>query len=324
WSDSINITDDLYAYCKGLSDYVDGVTPNQSSQYKVRYRSKVLDTNVFFGNDNYDVCNKNKVVSGRGLSYTDIKSHLKVTVIGERVKKELFGFENPVGKVLRINGDEFTVIGVYEEKFDGAQWSQDDMTLVPYTLLGPMTGSKSVNNFTVKAKNSAATKKAIEKIKEFMKPKFKNEYDYSVYSDNQWMEENNKFTQMLSLVVGGIAGISLLVGGIGIMNIMLVSVSERTREIGIRMAIGAQRRDIIVQFLIEAGTVSACGGVLGIGFGVFGSSLLGAFALKQLVFPSATIIIGAFIFSVALGVFFGFYPANKASKLQPIEALRAQ
>ncbi|MDP4110154.1 MAG: ABC transporter permease, partial [Bacillota bacterium] len=133
WSDSINITDDLYAYCKGLSDYVDGVTPNQSSQYKVRYRSKVLDTNVFFGNDNYDVCNKNKVVSGRGLSYTDIKSHLKVTVIGERVKKELFGCENPVGKVLRINGDECTVIGVYEEKFDGAQWSQDDMTLVPYT-----------------------------------------------------------------------------------------------------------------------------------------------------------------------------------------------
>jgi len=324
WSRSIDITDELYEFCTGLSEYVDGVTPNQQMNYQVRYKNKTLETIVYFGNDNFDVCNNNVVVKGRKMSYADVKGRVKVAVIGERARKELFGFVDPVGKTLKVQGQEFTVIGVYEEKFEGSQWSQDDMILIPYTLLGTMTGSKSINSFTVKAKNSAATETAIEKITEFLRPKFREEWDFNVYSENQWMEQNNESARMLSIVVGGIAGISLLVGGIGIMNIMLVSVSERTREIGIRMAIGAQRRDIILQFLIEAGTVSACGGVLGIAFGIFGSALLGAFALKDLIIPSPTIITGAFLFSVALGVFFGFYPANKASKLQPIEALRAQ
>lgn len=131
-------------------------------------------------------------------------------------------------------------------------------------------------------------------------------------------------TTMLTLVVGGIAGISLLVGGIGIMNIMLVSVSERTREIGIRMAIGAPRRAIISQFLIEAATISACGGILGILLGCLGSAILSAAAMKEVFFPTPTVALGAFLFSVILGVFFGFYPANKASKMQPVEALRTQ
>ena len=129
---------------------------------------------------------------------------------------------------------------------------------------------------------------------------------------------------MATLIVGGIAGISLLVGGIGIMNIMLVSVTERTREIGIRMAIGARRRDIISQFLIEAATISACGGVIGILLGAFGSAVLGAAMMKSIILPTPVVTVGAFLFSVLLGIFFGFYPASKASKLHPIEALRAQ
>ena len=127
---------------------------------------------------------------------------------------------------------------------------------------------------------------------------------------------------MYTYVVGGIAGISLLVGGIGIMNIMLVSVAERTREIGIRMSIGARRRDIITQFLIEASVISACGGVIGILLGALGSAMLSSAIFRRVYLPSPFIAVGAFAFSVALGIFFGFYPANKASKMQPVEALR--
>ena len=131
-------------------------------------------------------------------------------------------------------------------------------------------------------------------------------------------------TGMLTLVVGGIAGISLLVGGIGIMNIMLVSVSERTREIGIRMAIGAPRRAIVAQFLIEAATISACGGVLGLLVGSLGSALLSAAIFERIDLPTLPVALGAFLFSVLLGMFFGFYPAGKASKMQPVDALRSQ
>ncbi|MCX7614870.1 MAG: ABC transporter permease [Clostridiales bacterium] len=323
-NESVDLTSDLYTFCASHSEYIDGVSPDQSMQYKVRYKTKTLDTNVFFGNDKYAVCNNFTLSNGRKLSYTDIKNRVKVAIIGERIRKEMFGFENPVGKKLAIKGQTFTVIGVFEGKFDGVQYSQDDMVLVPYTLIGSITGFKNINIYTVKAKSSKATKTAIDKLTEFLKPKFRRPENFGIYSDNQWMEENNKSMKMFSLVVGGIAGISLLVGGIGIMNIMLVSVSERTREIGIRMAIGAGRRDIISQFLIESGTISACGGVVGIAFGFLGSALLGAVTLKTLVIPSMTIVTGAFWFSVALGMFFGFYPANKASKLQPVEALRAQ
>ncbi|MEG2939407.1 MAG: FtsX-like permease family protein, partial [Oscillospiraceae bacterium] len=151
-----------------------------------------------------------------------------------------------------------------------------------------------------------------------------NEWDYNVYSDNSWMEQVKQSSKMMTLLVGGIAAISLLVGGIGIMNIMLVTVAERTREIGIRMAIGAKRRDIITQFLIESATISACGGLVGLAFGFAGSALLSAAIVKTVYTPDLVTSLVAFFFSVILGVFFGFYPANKASKMQPVDALRNQ
>ena len=210
------------------------------------------------------------------------------------------------------------------EKSDSQQWSYDDIILVPQSLQRTLTGSRRVNQFIVKAASSETTKSAIQKIETFLKGKISDEWSYNVYSANEWIEQDTQMTTMLTLVVGGIAGISLLVGGIGIMNIMLVSVSERTREIGIRRAIGAQRSSIVTQFLIEAAMLCGIGGVIGILLGTGGCLLLGGLLFKMTIYPSVTVTAGAFGLSVMLGIIFGCYPAVKASNLQPVEALRAE
>lgn len=321
---NVDLTDDLYKYCISLKDEVLGVTPNTQQDLRCRYRTKNWTPTVYFGNDKFDVCLSYELDKGRTVSYSDVRNRVKICVIGSTIQKEFFGLENPIGKKIKISGHEFTVVGLYKEKSDSQQWSYDDIILVPQSLQRTLTGSRRVNQFIVKAASSETTKSAIHKIETFLKGKISDEWSYNVYSANEWIEQDTQMTTMLTLVVGGIAGISLLVGGIGIMNIMLVSVSERTREIGIRMAIGAPRRAIISQFLIEAATISACGGALGIGLGCLGSALLSAAIFQEIYLPSPVVAAGAVLFSVALGVFFGFYPANKASKMQPVDALRNQ
>ncbi len=326
WDENANISADLFEYCLGLSDYIEAVTPSsQTMVNRVKFRSKSLDdTTVYFGNDQYSDCMGYKIVAGRDLSYADIKNRVKVAIIGERIRKELFGLEDAVGKSIKIMGEDVIVIGIYEAKSDGARWSMDDLMVMPYTLMRTFSSSSAINGYIAKAKDSDSTETAIALIKTFLQSKFSQEWFYNVYSQNEWRDQMSESTKMMSMVVGGIAGISLMVGGIGIMNIMLVSVTERTREIGIRTAIGARRKDIIAQFLIEAATVSAFGGLLGIGVGTLGSIVAGAALLKVILIPSPLIMLGAFLFSAVLGVFFGFYPANKASKMHPIEALRSQ
>lgn len=321
---NVDLTDELYKFCLSLNDEVLGVTPNSSQSIKIRYKTKNWQPEVYFGNDKFDICLNYELEKGRTISYSDIRNRVKVCVIGSTIQKEFFGLEDPIDKKIKIGGNEFTVVGLYKSKSDSQQYSYDDMVLVPQSLQRTLTGSRRVENFTVKAKSAETTKTAKAEIENFLKSRLSNEWSYNVYTANEWMEQDNQMTTMLTLVVGGIAGISLLVGGIGIMNIMLVSVSERTREIGIRMAIGAPRRAIISQFLIEAATISACGGILGILLGCLGSAILSAAAMKEVFFPTPTVALGAFLFSVILGVFFGFYPANKASKMQPVEALRTQ
>lgn len=314
----------LNDYALSLSTEVLGVTPSTQERIMLRYRNKTWTPSVYFGSDKFDLCMNYKLAAGRTVSYSDIKNRIRVCVIGETVKKQFFGLENPIGKTIKIKGYQFIVVGVYTAKSDGQQYSMDDAVLVPQSVQRTLLGNKNVTSFIIKATSKETTKTVTTKVQEFLAPYFANEWDYNIYSENQWMEEGNDLTAMMTLVVGGIAGISLLVGGIGIMNIMLVSVSERTREIGIRMAIGAPRRAIISQFLIEAATISACGGILGLALGALGSSILSAATLKIIVLPTLGVSIGAFLFSVLLGVFFGFYPANKASKMQPVDALRNQ
>ena len=321
--DGSDFAGDLYKYCQSLSAEVEGVTPSAAGWMTLRYRTKSMDTRISFGSDQFDLCQNYTLAAGRSLCYADIYNRVKVCVLGSRVAQEFFNLENPVGKTIKIRGDEYTVVGVFQSKYNNQEGSDDDMILVPYTHMRSVLGNSQITEFTVKATSAQNVNVAVNKIGNWLSERVKQGY-FDVYSNSSYIEQQNESNMMLTLLVGGIAGISLLVGGIGIMNIMLVSVAERTREIGIRMAIGAKRRDIVTQFLIEAATISACGGVIGIAMGAMGSALLSSAILKEVYLPDPTITIGAFLFSVVLGVFFGFYPANKASKMQPVEALRNQ
>jgi len=334
----------LYDYCLGMQDLVVGVTPNiQTYQdMTIKYGAKTVSTQnyenwedmitVVLGSDQYGACNNYTLASGRELSYLDIQNTNNVCVLGGRLKETLFNFVDPVGETITINGQPFLVVGWYERKdLDG--WPElDNMILLPYTFNRTLNQNSPINSFVVKAKSAEATVEAMTKLDAFLGSMFPKDADgmstvgdYYIRSDNASAESIQQQNNMQALVLGAIAGISLLVGGIGIMNIMLVTVTERTREIGIRKAIGAERRSIIAQFLIEAAVICGIGGVLGIGIGYVGTLIAGKFLLQgTMLLPSAGITIGAFAFSVVLGVIFGIYPAIKASGLQPVEALRAE
>ena len=326
-----DITNDLYDYCLSLNELVTGVTPNGYYWGDIKYKATSTSGNmemgnasIYLGSDQYSLCNNYKIAQGRDLSYLDIQHYSQVVVIGSKLKDYLFQYSNPIGERVTLGGHSFTVIGVYESKGTEMNWYVDYMAVVPHTMNRLLNQSTSLNEFTVKAKSSQATEEAITKLTEYLATKIDPNYGYSyVYSENQWMEESNEQNRIMSYVLGGIAGISLLVGGIGIMNIMLVTVRERTREIGIRKAIGGARKSILIQFLIEAGVICGVGGVFGIIVGFLGTLIAGKLILQLVLFPSSVMTIGAFLFSVVLGIIFGMYPAVKASALQPVEALRA-
>ena len=339
-----DISQKLYAYCQSMPDLVLGITPNIQvwNDMTIQYGAKTLSTQnydnwedmiqVVLGSDQYGVCNNYELAGGRELSYLDIQNTNNVCILGGRIKENLFNFVDPVGQNITINGQPFQVVGWYERK-DLEGWPElDNIILLPYTFNRSMNDNQPISDYVVKARSASATVEAMTRLSAFIDGLFpKNAEGYSDYgsggvsSDNASAESIQQQSNMQAMVLGGIAAISLLVGGIGIMNIMLVTVTERTREIGIRKAIGAERRSIIAQFLIEAAVICGIGGVLGIALGYVGTLIAGKFLLNgtQLL-PSPAITLGAFLFSVVLGAIFGMYPAVKASGLQPVEALRAE
>lgn len=243
-------------------------------------------------------------------------------MLGANTSKQLFGFVSPIGKMVLINGIPFKVVGLLEEKGSSLSGSNDDKILIPITTAERILSSKGVRSIFIQVDSPEHVSLVMNELEQDLKKKFHGDEDsYRVFNQQDTLNTLNTITSTLTLALGGIAGISLLVGGIGIMNIMFVSVTERTREIGIRKAIGAKKRDILIQFLIESIVLSGLGGILGI---LIGSSvaLLIAKALKLSIIISPSIVFVAFAFSVCVGIFFGLFPANKASKLKPIEALR--
>ena len=327
-----DISQELYDYCLSLSDLVLGVTPSATfwSESGIKYNASTTANmeytpELYLGSDQFAVCNNFTLEKGRDISYLDVKKREQVIVLGSRVAEYLFPYENPIGQSVTISGYRFRVIGVYAEKDPGSSWSMDNMAVVPYTLNTMLNGGNVLEQFTIKAASASATTDAITRITGFLSGRIDDSTGYfSVWSENQWQQSNAEYNKTMSLVVGGIAGISLLVGGIGIMNIMLVTVTERTREIGIRMAIGAPRRSIILQFLIEAAVICAIGGLLGLLLGSLGTLVAGKLIFDTVLLPNAGMTIGAILFSVVLGIGFGMYPAIKASALQPVEALRSE
>ena len=332
----------LYKYCSGLKDNVLGVTPNGQANATVVYGTKSTNTmewkydeqynlvsgppTQYYGSDQYSICNNLTVAKGRDLAWLDCEKYNQVCVLGAQAAKVFFGSANPVGQIMKVNGNNFEVVGVYAARVEPdspSAYQTDNMIVYPYTATRLLGGSSSTE-FLVKAKDDASMKTAITEIGGYLKGIVDaNTGGYNVYPENRWQDMQNQQLTMISLVLGGIAAISLLVGGIGIMNIMLVTVTERTREIGIRRSLGAQRSSIVAQFLIESGMLCGMGGIVGIIFGTIGSLALGKILFQMTIFPATWVTLAAFGLSVALGVLFGSYPAAKASKLQPVEALRA-
>ena len=266
------------------------------------------------------------MAEGRFLTQPDIDNRSFVAVIGAEAASEMYGTTHAVGETFTLSGYTMTVIGVLKANGESASGSNDNQILIPYTLAQRLSNSTGISSFYVSAASSDQVTQAQTAVEAYLEKSFEG-YNtrsfgtqYSVYNQTEMLSTLSDTTATLSLMLGGIAGISLLVGGIGIMNIMLVSVSERTREIGIRKAIGAARGNILMQFLIEALVVSLMGGLLGLALSVGLVKILGPLLDMTLTVPInvAWMAIG---FSVLIGVVFGLYPANKASKLKPIEAL---
>ncbi len=270
------------------------------------------------------------LAAGRPFTEQDVKSATKVCLLGQTVVDNLFGGIDPIGKIVRIKKLPFTVIGVLARKGQSPTGQdQDDVIYVPVTtaqkkLFGTAFPGM-VRIIMVKAKNTEDLDRAEKQIKELLRQRHhigqKEEDDFTVRNLTQMMQAQEQSTKVMTILLGAIASVSLIVGGIGIMNIMLVSVTERTREIGIRMAVGAKTWDIRLQFIIEALTLSLIGGITGIIIGIAGSKILSMLAGWPTIVSPLSILL-AFGFSGLVGIFFGFYPAYKASLLNPIEALR--
>jgi putative ABC transport system permease protein len=270
------------------------------------------------------------LVEGRNFSDQDVRNATKVCILGQTVVENLFGGEDPVGKIIRIKGVPFMVIGILEEKGQslGGQ-DQDDVIYIPIsTAQKKIIGTAfpgMVRSIMVKARSTADLSDAETQVNDLLMQRHRigptRDVDFTVRNLTQMLQMAQQFTNVMTLLLGAIASVSLVVGGIGIMNIMLVSVTERTREIGIRMAVGAKARDIRYQFIIEAMTLSLIGGIVGIIVGAIVAAIISTFAeWPTVVSPIAVLL--AFGFSGFIGIFFGFYPAYKASLLNPIDALR--
>jgi putative ABC transport system permease protein len=263
-----------------------------------------------------------KVSQGRFISEIDNEYRQKIAVLGATTAETFFGMDNPIGQYVQIEGTSYKVVGVLASKGSSLGQSGDDVVIVPLSTGERLVKTTNINQVYLQGKSEQQMDFAVTEVQMALASLFPNKSDsYTVSNQKDLMDTMSSVTSTMTMMLGGIAGISLLVGGIGIMNIMLVSVSERTKEIGIRKAIGAKRRDVLLQFLIEAAVLSSMGGVIGILAGIGLGKILSSM-LSLTVTNSPSVILMAFLFSVVVGVVFGVFPANKASKLNPIQALR--
>lgn len=314
---------ELMDFAQKNSTIIEGVAPMINGSVTVKAGNKNLSTSLEGTNEAYKTVRNTNVQQGRFINTLDTERRQKVVLIGTYIAQELFPDSDPIGQDMKINGELFKVVGLLETKSNSTAQSQDDKVIIPYTTAKRLLRNSQIRSFYVQGKTTDTVEQAMTALQDFLFKVFNSTDAYRVFNQADMMESVNETTRTMTMMLGGIAGISLLVGGIGIMNIMLVSVTERTREIGIRKAIGAKRRNILQQFLIEAIVVSCLGGVIGVLIGISLTSLVAKLTQIPAQASLFTITI-SFSFSVFVGVFFGWYPASKASKLNPIEALRVE
>lgn len=317
-----------------ISDYeaiaklegVKAASPMTNGSYVVIYQNKNWTTSVAGVNSNFQDVNNWTMTSGRFFSDKNVQNRERVAVVGQTVVKNLFADEDPVGKEIRVKNIPFRVIGVLKSKGNGTMGNdQDDTVLIPYTTsMERVEGIDYLRRVYVVAKDDGGIDRLQADIENLLRVRHNikdtNLDDFNIQNMKSIMETVAQTTGTFTLFLGAVAAISLVVGGIGIMNIMLVSVTERTREIGVRKALGATYSVIVTQFLIEAVVISLMGGFIGIAFGIGASKVIGMVSGMSTIVSVPTIIM-SFVFSMAIGLIFGIYPARKAAKLNPIDAL---
>ena len=303
------------------------ISPEVRTGAQVAAGSQNLSTSILGVSATYPEFRNWTFASGGPFSEQDVNGQAKVALIGKTTATQLFGESDPVGQTIRIKNVPFTVVGLLNPKGAGfGGQDQDDVIMIPWTsALTRLTGGTTFRNLTLQGASADQLEEISEDITSLLRQRHRLQEgvddDFSIRTQTETLETFTSTAKTMTMLLGSIAGVSLLVGGIGIMNIMLVSVTERTREIGIRMAVGAKSGDILSQFLAEAVTLSLVGGIAGIGIGV-GISRLISVKMGWPVLTSSNAITVAFLFSAAIGIFFGFYPARKAAQLDPIESLR--
>ena len=311
-------TDDVLSWED--SDAVAAVSPTVSGTLTVKAGNVNTSASIMGVLPSHEEIRNQGVSAGRYIIQADVDNRSAVCVVGVDIAEDLFGTTDVVGNTLSIDGRKFRIVGVLESKGTSGGISSDAVVVVPFTLAQRMLENTSITSISVSATDAASVDAAQTYIESYLYRRYQNDSSYSVMNQSEMLSAVEETSSTLSLMLGGIAGISLLVGGIGIMNIMLVSVSERTREIGIRKAVGAKRRDILLQFLVEAVVISGLGGLLGLALGALLMDALEG-VLGMALTMSMGVVQLAVGFSMAVGVVFGLYPAGKASKLRPIEAL---
>ncbi|MBI1804546.1 MAG: ABC transporter permease [Ignavibacteriae bacterium] len=303
------------------------VSPQLRSGAQVVYGDLNWSTSLQGGSPDFFAIRDWRIDQGDLFTDQDVRAATKVCLIGQTVVQQLFADENPISQTIRIRNIPFRVVGTLKSKGQNMMGQdQDDIILIPYTTLQKrLVGNVRSWGFIVSARLKQQMVEAQDEITQLLRARHKigitDDNDFTIRTQTEIAEASSATSKIMTTLLASIASVSLIVGGIGIMNIMLVSVTERTREIGVRMSIGARKYDILVQFLMEAIVLSLLGGLIGIGLGVLGSNLVSRVAGWP-TFVTANSIILAVIFSTAVGVFFGYYPARKASLLNPIEALR--
>lgn len=301
------------------------IAPALSQSETVKGGTTTATTTILATEPSYETIKNISVQSGRFITQSDLDNRYHSAVIGVDVANELYNSTDVVGNIVNINGVDFNIVGVLTSMGTSSTGSSDDTVILPLTTAQRLLKTTSIRTFYVQAKDTNSVDTAMAYLALFLNKKYpstsgRSSQNYRIMNETSLLQTANSTTQSMTNMLSGIAAISLLVGGIGIMNIMLVSVMERTREIGIRKSLGAKRRSILLQFLIEAVFVSGLGGILGVLIGVAGSEFLQKYNnIAMSVTPNIVII--SFGFSVTVGVVFGLYPASKASKLNPIDAL---
>lgn len=317
-----DVTYDVVAEELDKIDEIENYAPVLNGNVYIKNsKNTSISTNYVGTSENYATVQDKTVQEGRFLTSFDIKGSLNVAVVGTYVANELFPDGDVVGSYVKFNNQNFKIVGILTQTEDGEEGTADDTIIIPYTVAQRISKAGAVSTIYVRAKDANNVDSLKENIENVLYKLYENEDYYRVTSQQAMLETLSSVTDTLSIVLAGIAAISLVVGGMGIMNIMIVSVTERTREIGIRKAIGARKINILIQFLIESLIITLLGGITGIIIGCLGITIIGKLDLVPAVYSIKWILI-SLIVSLLIGVVFGLFPAYKAAKMDPIKALR--